>query len=481
METKKESAFKKILQKGFPLSKFNWALELIILVVSVFLLLTTFKVSSSYQALKEASFNYMDWERKATQMELSSDHLTREVRLFVQELNPEKLQNLNLKSIKGHLDNYFTEVKESGTRETVLKAIEETFTKKSEIYLSLKSSLDESHALQYREYTAMRMAIESCGEKAASLLDLYDEVKTAELPSGYDDLTPEEKHKKANEYVNDKEYFDSKSVIESGVNKCVAQLIDFVQKQEDAATKELDRLLIEQRVWLGLFIAAAVTIILVTTYQIIRPLTKAVPYIRNDSAIPVTGAEEFRILVRTYNRMHKMNQSYREKLAYKASHDPLTGVLNRSGFEEVINDVDLSEVALLIVDIDFFKKVNDEYGHTTGDRALETVTQMLRDSFRTEDVICRMGGDEFAVIMWHTGPEKKELIDGKIAKLNNDLGRGSDDVPPLSLSVGVAFGVENDPKEIFRNADKALYRTKTSGRRGCSFYNPDIASDGSSS
>ena len=445
-------------KKGFPLSKFNWLLEVILFVVSIFLLITTFRVNEGYQKLKATSDSYIEWERQAMQMEMSSDHLTREVRLFVQTKNVE------------HMRSYFVEVEENRTREKVLTAIGEEFSEDSKMYTSLKESLRQSHELQNLEYTAMRLTIESIEDGSINKEYVRREVIEAELPAEAESMTVAEKYQLAYEYVNGEEYFRAKEVIENGVNECIAELIEFVQDQQDDATRKLDLWLIQQRIWLALFIAAAVVIILATTFQIIRPLNRAVPFIKENKTIPVTGAEEFRILVNTYNRMHKMNQNYRDKLAYKASHDPLTGVLNRSGFEDVLHDVDLSDVALLIVDIDFFKNVNDEYGHEMGDRALEAVGQLLKASFRSDDVICRMGGDEFAVIMWHTGPEKKELIDGKIRQANDLLTNGYNDLPKMSLSVGVAFGQESEPENIFHDADKALYRTKTSGRCGCSFY-----------
>lgn len=446
-------------KRGFPLSKFNWALELIVLVVSVFLLITTFRVNNGYQDLKKTSDNYIDWERQATQMQLSSDYLTDQVRLFAQSRGEMVYAN-----------NYFREVEENLSREKARDAIRDAFSETSSVFKYLQSALDESHKLEQLEYTAMRMTIESI--EGSDIGSYRGEIRGAEVPPEAATMTSEEKWIYALECVNGEQYHTSKEIIESNVDHCISELINAVKTEQDAATRVLDLLLIQQRVWLVLFILAALTIIIVTSIQIIRPLNRAIPFIRSDKTIPVSGAEEFRELAKTYNRMHKINQTYRERLAYRANHDPLTGVLNRNGIEELLRSADLGNAALLIIDIDHFKRFNDEYGHEMGDRVLAKVTQTLQSLFRSEDAICRMGGDEFAIIMWHTGPEKKELISEKIRKANEELGGGMNDLPRISISAGVAFGIECEHEDIFHNADMALYHTKHTGRGGCTFFEP---------
>ena len=95
----------------------------------------------------------------------------------------------------------------------------------------------------------------------------------------------------------------------------------------------------------------------------------------------------------------------------------------------------------------------------------------LRGSFRTEDYVCRIGGDEFAVIMVHADSNLRGLLMSKIAAANAKLAHPADGLPVVSLSVGVAFGDRENPGEdIFKDADKALYRVKEGGRCGIDFY-----------
>ena len=126
---------------------------------------------------------------------------------------------------------------------------------------------------------------------------------------------------------------------------------------------------------------------------------------------------------------------------------------------------------MILVDVDKFKEINDGYGHDVGDKALVRVATLLKKSFRNEDYVCRIGGDEFAVIMLNANSSLRELVEGKISRLNEKLGLAEDGLPPISVSVGVAFGDrENPTDDFYKDADSALYRVKESGDRNCAFY-----------
>ena len=125
----------------------------------------------------------------------------------------------------------------------------------------------------------------------------------------------------------------------------------------------------------------------------------------------------------------------------------------------------------LLFDLDKFKGVNDRFGHDVGDRALIRVAAVVRGCFRSGDYICRIGGDEFAAILLGVGPENAALIRDKIETINRQLAEEKDGLPPLSISTGVAFGAPGvEVREIYRQADTALYRVKDAGGRGCAFY-----------
>lgn len=157
----------------------------------------------------------------------------------------------------------------------------------------------------------------------------------------------------------------------------------------------------------------------------------------------------------------------RDELAHLASTDRLTGILNRQGFDQRIREEMAgtlrrkSTFLLLILDLDYFKTLNDTKGHPTGDLALMTIAQNLRASVREEDIVARTGGDEFTVVLTdaHRCPEIKNAIARMKSKLKLDeFG--------LDLSIGVAeFPTEGrDYEELYRLADQRLYVGKKNGK-----------------
>lgn len=162
--------------------------------------------------------------------------------------------------------------------------------------------------------------------------------------------------------------------------------------------------------------------------------------------------------------------------------DPLTTLFNRRNFEQrfVIERArakrDHKYFALLMIDIDYFKQYNDNYGHLQGDLALQKVSESLKKSFRrSSDLIFRLGGEEFAVVS--AAPDIQKLIDSAdnacfILHQEHIPHIKSDVSPYLSISIGVALVSENSTltlKDIYEASDKALYEAKTGGRNQIKF------------
>ena len=146
-------------------------------------------------------------------------------------------------------------------------------------------------------------------------------------------------------------------------------------------------------------------------------------------------------------------------------------LLNRRSFDQILSlyEKDRSSFALILADVDVFKQINDTCGHDTGDRILKRVAALLHTTFRSTDYVCRIGGDEFAVIMVDMSRELYYTITDKITEINGLLAVPEDGLPAVSLSAGVAFSDENGfCGSLFRAADSALYTAKAHGRCGCS-------------
>lgn len=156
---------------------------------------------------------------------------------------------------------------------------------------------------------------------------------------------------------------------------------------------------------------------------------------------------------------------------YNAAHDSLTKVYNRAGYDLLVSEMDLATTCMILLDIDFFKTVNDTFGHEMGDKVLQKLARIVAYHFRSEDHVSRIGGDEFVVLMAHANRRQSSLISERIRQINDDLADTTDGLPPVSISVGVAYGCEaSTPNELFSHADHALYDTKRHGRNGYTFY-----------
>lgn len=162
-----------------------------------------------------------------------------------------------------------------------------------------------------------------------------------------------------------------------------------------------------------------------------------------------------------------------QKLLERAERDTLTGLYNKGAVQTMIEeymDLRMGECALMIIDVDNFKRVNDQLGHLSGDVLLSDVAQALQKQFRSMDILGRIGGDEFIVLMRNIPDE--EIIARKAGALLEAFSNLADPACPVSCSIGIALGPRDgaDYHTLFRNADLALYQAKTKGKNTFSFY-----------
>ena len=163
-----------------------------------------------------------------------------------------------------------------------------------------------------------------------------------------------------------------------------------------------------------------------------------------------------------------------------ATHDSLTGLLNRRGIASSLSDLfnhsspkRLSETALLQIDLDYFKQVNDTLGHEAGDRVLCNVARVLEECVRRSDLVGRHGGDEFiAVLVGVETPAKaQQIADNMIARISQPIDLGNGNWAQVSASIGIAIPTDtaDTADTVLRRADSAMYEAKQSGRSQARF------------
>jgi len=168
-------------------------------------------------------------------------------------------------------------------------------------------------------------------------------------------------------------------------------------------------------------------------------------------------------------------------------HDGLTGLVTPKHFRAALEReceraIRTSQsLSLLLLDLDHFKRVNDTYGHLTGDHVLQTVANHIRSSIRTMDTPARYGGEEFSVILPNTSSDAAEMIAERIrTKIQKELICTEDHSPiQVTVSVGISFlspHIPNKGKDLIKKADMQLYQAKARGRNCiCSDVSPSMA------
>ncbi len=405
-----------------------------------------------YRDLRRASAEYLSCSEAVQSFRDASDYLTAQARLAAAT---GKLS---------HIDAYFEEVNVGRRREKALETLRQ-LPDSGEAVTELEKALTDSNSLMETELYAMRLIEES---QQISSMKWQAPLKSVSL--SYEDqlLSAEKKQEKAQDLMSSEAYETAKESIREAARQCGSAL----SQKNRAADIFLDiyRKLI---VNIGIFSVMMLLTCFLLYFWIVKPLLSYNESILHGTIFPIHGANELQMLAKTYNKIYRENEERASLMRHQAEHDPLTALLNRGSFDRLMQlyEKEKGQFALILVDVDTFKSVNDNYGHAVGDLILKRVAQLLTAAFRSVDHVCRIGGDEFAVIMVEMSSDLAYTIHEKIAEVNRQLLEGGEGVPAVSLSVGVAFADRKNPGEnIFKDADRALYAVKENGRNGCLVY-----------
>ncbi len=373
-----------------------------------------------------------------------------------------------------YVENYFREVYEVRSRDKALEALRENEVEGSALDF-LQSALDNSNKLMEREIYAMKLVAEAKGQDMSA----FPDVEEVDLKQADKELSSEKMLEKARELVFGISYQETKGAIENNISYFLSSVRDDMRKNQQDSAAGLKQVMANQKVLISiLFVETILTFVLILCL-IVKPLHIYVNNIKEEKRLDIVGAYEFKYLALTYNDIYELNaanevmlRNQAENLRREAEHDPLTGIANRRAFDDwkTLLKTKISPMALLIVDVDQFKQVNDKHGHEMGDRILKKVAGLLEETFRDTDIAARIGGDEFAVIVVDITKDMKEVVRDKINNINNELLNPSEDLARTSLSVGGAFSQSGFEDDLYKRADEALYAVKENGRCGCRFY-----------
>lgn len=394
---------------------------------------------------------YQMCQNAVDELQHTSDYLTGEAQGFV------------LDGDYSHLYGYLTELRQTNRRGRAIDTLSEHATS-DEAVDALKLARQYSDELAEVELYALRLNAEALG-----MNNLPGALATVELSKADKSLSSADKAERAHELLFDNAYQEKKFDIRDQVQECSVLLVETLRTELNENNERLMLMTTLMRVNVILLVVVLLLVIGACVFLLLWPMSMYEKNIRENDSLQPAGAQELRYMVDAYNDMYAKNAAHTESLSYEAHNDALTGLLNRGAFNNLLTE-HREGSALLLVDVDLFKHFNDDYGHDMGDAILVEVAATLYDSFRSTDYVCRIGGDEFAVIMTRVNPSLKKEIGYKIEKIQAFLRDTSNGLPPTTISVGVAFGeVGCTDDGLFQDADKALYLVKQRGRDGYGF------------
>ena len=446
--------------KGISLKFVGWLLSFLAVVVSALLVVSLQLISHEDEVVNQTYQNYLVLKETSTDVQLASDYLTEQVRLFV------------VNGKKEYMDNYFKEanvIKRRDKAEDKIHALTENTPEHDEIHHSIESAFNESMDLMNLEYYAMKLV---CLDKGISSSDYDYDHKVENYTDGIAAITPENYSQEARNAVFGDKYMQSKATIAKDVNAALETIDGLMHDNVDKAAADLKRLFVFQTVIVVIHIVFVGAAIIFMHIFVLRPMNAAVKSLINNEEVHIHSNREFNYLASTYNRVHAQNERVKERLVYEAEHDKLTGLYNRTGYDALYRRMKLNRTIYVLLDIDKFKEVNDSLGHEMGDKVLIRTANALEKTFKEDNAyVFRIGGDEFAVLIEDASLDMDLLVVQKCKKLDAELSRPQGRIPGTTLSVGVAHGTIDDTTDtLFKKADTALYKVKQAGRANVSLY-----------
>ena len=423
------------------------------ILLSVFAFTLAGYISDTKDAIEASEQRYVKCEQAIEDLQDASDYLTMHARLFVVMGN------------RDNMDAYVEELYKTNRRGQAVETLESSFSYDQQAAAELQQALAASDSLAQSELSAMRIAAEYYGTTGVPSV-----IASSEAIEGEQSMSSEEKIAQARNMMFDDSYTQAKKGIQANVESSSSALLAELNTDLENTNSLMQGLLFQLRIAVALLLCVIMVLVLILLMYVLKPLNHYIRRIEKNEPLEASGSYELQYLADAYNTMYEDNSKRIIQLREFAEHDPLTGISNRNGYDSFLAK-HTRDIALLLIDIDSFKEFNKVYGRDTGNAVMVKLANALNTAFRSTDFPCRIGSDKFAVIMTNMNANMQDTVTNKIGIVNSMLADDSDDLPLITISVGVAFSTEGmSDTDIFEAAHSALEHAQQNGRNCTAFY-----------
>ena len=451
-DTKKGSSSKKAV-RGVSIRAIGAFVTVIAIALAFYAFSLAGYVADAKATADRDEARYVECNAAVDDLRAASDYLTTQARMFV------------VTGDRSSMDAYVQELTVTNRRGEAVDVLRSDFENDVESTTKLEQALEASNDLAERELAAMKLAVDYY-----QLGGIPNIVAQAELTDEQRALDREGKIAAARELVLGDEYTESKETILSNIEASSLALLAELNNNVKANDALMQSLLFQLRVAVALLLCVVLILVLVVLLYVLKPLDRYIKRIQKSEPLEAAGSYELHYLANAYNAMYEDNSQRIEQLRALAERDPLTGISNRSAYDNFLA-THTRNIVLLLIDIDNFKEFNKVYGRDTGDEVMVKLGKALCTAFRSTDFPCRIGGDIFGVVMTGMSTGQRDAVEDKVALVNSLMADDSDDLPLVTLSVGAAFSAEGmDDSDIYRAAETALRYVQRNGRNGLAFY-----------
>ncbi len=409
---------------------------LIVLTATVFVLILfiSYAVNKNFKTLKASINRFIVSTQSFEIIKSSSNELTELVRLFV--INHDEQFALS----------YIDVIENNRSQKNALESLRGLYSEGEFTIKRLENSIMQADNLITMDLYNMRLCYEAIGKPLNEIPELIRNIK---IKPSDKNLSKERMQELAVKNVFGNGYLIYKFRVDENCYLTVKAISDEIKETLDVDSEILGRNLDRLR-------------ILILVLLVIN-------------ALSTIGLKEFKSVTSAYNKIYEMGERRTRTLLKNAEYDALTGILNRRAYEEICQNSSEQKrsIALLLIDMDNFKSINDTYGHIGGDSALKSLATILSETFRNGDYVARIGGDEFAAVLTDFKVEGFKIVADKIDSINKQLSE-IEHIKNVSISVGMAFSEHGYSEALYKKADKALYAVKNSGKKGCRVYDESL-------